>query len=388
MSERTYLESNEVEIMICLLKIYSRALGKSEPRQIRREEVPEIFLEGGILDLSGRDSLTSSEDRLLGKLSVVKFRKSSDAEPASLPNFERCMPISILPLPQQRKLGDEKHNKRLYSARIKTGKKWLDYLPGDFNDELISHLFLQIKDDDRVETAVRNYYNKNRRLSANHSSCLKGFAGLSDQQYIRFSRAFYYFTGMRILAPIKDIILLRKEKAEQDYTTLRRFVVTMYRETKQDGGSIKRAIPVGVVTVRPTEAIVNSTHTLLSEGKLLPSIKRFKPPFHVPDAVEDVILFKFGMDKGGGSVKLICSPVNVQHPQSVRNVQPICEFTANDTRENMSAAFFNKNSPGKRTLKISSIVGVSCCILKSTATPKWPLCRTPANGITAYDHRP
>ena len=147
---------------------------------------------------------------------------------------------------------------------------------------------------------------------------------------------------MRILAPIKDIILLRKEKAEQDYTTLRRFVVTMYRETKQDGGSIKRAIPVGVVTVRPTEAIVNSTHTLLSEGKLLPSIKRFKPPFHVPDSVEDVILIKFGMDKGGGSVKLICSPVNVQHPQSVRNVQPICEFTANDTRENMSAAFFNK----------------------------------------------
>ena len=127
MSERTYLESNEVEVMICLLKIYSRALAKSEPRQIRREEVPEIFLEGGILDLSGRDSLTSSEDRLLGKLSVVKFRKSSDAEPASLPNFERCMPISILALPQQRKVGDEKHNKRLYSARIKTGKKWLDY---------------------------------------------------------------------------------------------------------------------------------------------------------------------------------------------------------------------------------------------------------------------
>ena len=90
MSEQTYLESNEVEVMICLLKIYSRALGKSEPRQIRREEVPEIFLEGGILDLSRRDSLTSSEDRLLGKLSVVKeFRKSSDAELASLQNFER-----------------------------------------------------------------------------------------------------------------------------------------------------------------------------------------------------------------------------------------------------------------------------------------------------------
>ena len=39
---------------------------------------------------------------------------------------------------------------------------------------------------------------------------------------------------------------------------MRRFVVTMYWETKQDGGSIKRAIPVGVVTVRPTEAILSS----------------------------------------------------------------------------------------------------------------------------------
>lgn len=77
MSKHTYLKANRVEVMIRLLKIYSRALEKSEPRQIRREEVPEIFLEGGILDLSGHDSLTSSEDRLLGKLSVVKLRNAN-----------------------------------------------------------------------------------------------------------------------------------------------------------------------------------------------------------------------------------------------------------------------------------------------------------------------
>ena len=164
---------------------------------------------------------------------------------------------------------------------------------------------------------------------------------------MRFSRAFYYFTGIRILAPIKDIQLLRKAKAEQDFTTMHTFVVTMYRVTKQDGGILKRAIPVGVVTIRPNESIANSAHTLLSEGKLLPSEKRFKPPFRVPASVEDVILYKFGMDKGGGSVKLICSPVNVEHPQSVRNVSPSCEFTANDTHENMAAAFFNKTLPGK-----------------------------------------
>ena len=330
MSERTYLDANEIEVMICLLKVYSRALRKAEPRQIRREEVPEIFLEGGILDLSRRKSLTSSEERLLGQLSVIKFRQSSDAEPVSLANFPKCMPISIVRLPQQRKLGDKNHNKRLFSARIKTGEKWLDHLPGSFNDELISHLLLQI-DDDRAGTAVKKYYNKNRILSAHDSSSLKGFAGLSDQQYMRFSRAFYYFTGIRILAPILDIRLLRKAKAKQDYTTIHRSVVTMSRVTKKDGGHISRAIQVGVINVRPFETIVNSAHTLLSKGKLFPSIARFHNPFQVPELVEDVVLYKFGADKGGGSWKLFGNPVNVQHPQSVRNVQPICEFTVNDS---------------------------------------------------------
>ena len=168
---------------------------------------------------------------------------------------------------------------------------------------------------------------------------------------MRFSRAFYYFTGIRILAPILDITCLRKAKAKQDYTTIHRSVVTMSRVTKKDGGQISRAIQVGVITVRPFETIVNSAHTLLSEGKLLPSIARFHNPFQVPESVEDVILYKFGADKGGGSFKLIGNPVNVQHPQSVRNVQPICEFTANDSRENMAAAFFHENSPGKKDIE-------------------------------------
>ena len=50
MSEQTYLEENEADLMMCLLKVYSRVVRKGEPQQIRREDVPEIFLEGGILD--------------------------------------------------------------------------------------------------------------------------------------------------------------------------------------------------------------------------------------------------------------------------------------------------------------------------------------------------
>ena len=68
------------------------------------------------MDLSGRESLTSSEERLLGQLTVIKFCNSNDTEPASLPHFVKRMPISIIRLPQQQKLGDEKHNKRILST--------------------------------------------------------------------------------------------------------------------------------------------------------------------------------------------------------------------------------------------------------------------------------
>lgn len=335
MNERTYLQENEVDLMISLLKVYAKGVQQKHPQQSRRDEVADIVLEE-VLDLNSREILTSSEERLLGQLAVIAFRNTDDAEHISLPNFPRSMPIKITRLPRQRKLGDEQQNRRLYSARIKTGKKWLDHLPGDFNDELISNLFLNIGVE-QAASAVKKYYNNNQRLNPKDSSSLKGFAGMSDQQYVKFSRGFFYFTGIRILAPILDVTRLRKAKAKDDYTTMRRSVVDMTRVTKKDGGHISRAIKVGVMTVRPFECVLNSTYTLLGQGKLLPSKRRFRSPFKLEDHIRDVILWKFGADKGGGSWKLIGNPVNVENPQSVRHVQPICEFTANDSHKHMSA---------------------------------------------------
>ena len=60
-----------------------------------------------------------------------------------------------------------------------------------------------------------------------------------------------------------------------------------------------------------------------------------------------MILWKFSADKGGGSWKFILNPVNVDKPQSLRHVQPIYEFTANDSCENMYAAVFYGGSPIK-----------------------------------------
>ena len=48
---------------------------------------------------------------------------------------------------------------------------------------------------------------------------------------------------------------------------------------------------------------------------------------------------------------MIINPVNVADPQSLRHVQLICKFTANDTRENLAAALFHEGSLCKKNLE-------------------------------------
>ena len=114
-----------------------------------------------------------------------------------------------------------------------------------------------------------------------------------------------------------------------------RSVVDMTRETKKGGTTISRKIKVGVITIRPKECVLNSAGELLKNDTFVPSANRFQCPGVIPSNIKDVILFKFSGDKGGGSWKLIVNPVNVEHPQSLRHVQPVCEFTAPDTRSNL-----------------------------------------------------
>ena len=106
MNERTYLQENEVDLMISLLKVYAKGVQQKYPQQSRLDKVADIVLEE-VLDLNSREILTSSEERLLGQLAVIAFRNIDDAEHISLPNFPRSMPIKITCLPRQRKLGDK-----------------------------------------------------------------------------------------------------------------------------------------------------------------------------------------------------------------------------------------------------------------------------------------
>ena len=323
---RNHLEYNEIDLITSLLSTYSRA------------------------DLSGKNKLTSSEERLLGQLAVIAFRNMPDGKIISLPNFPRAKNIQLARLPRQYKEADEVQNKKLYKSRITTGRKWMNHLPGVFNDKVLATIFLQIEPEILKKT-FKQFQKTQLRLGADDSSSIKSFVGLSDKQYVKFNRVVSYFTGLRLVAPIKTVRNLRLTRKKEDYTSMSRSVIDMSRVIKKGGTVIARQIKVGVVTIRPFECILNSTSSLLNSGGLLPSERRFRRQGNIPSNISDVIMWKFSADKGGGSWKLIVNPVNVEHPQSLRHVQPICEFTAPDSRENMAAAMFHEGSPCRQEME-------------------------------------
>ena len=140
----------------------------------------------------------------------------------------------------------------LFCQRIKTGRKWLSHLPATYHDELIATLFCDI-DRDRAELVCKTFLNKNLRLSAEDSSTLKSYVGLNDQQYIRLMRGFHYFVGLRLVSPMKAIVLLRNQRVTNEYTTLRSTLVDMTRKARNGKREITRLIKVVVSTIRPAE---------------------------------------------------------------------------------------------------------------------------------------
>ena len=67
-------------------------------------------------------------------------------------------------------------------------------------------------------------------------------------------------------------------------------------------------------------------------------------------------------NKDGGAWKMLITPINVKHPQSLKHVMLICKFTANDSRENMSAAIFHNGSLCKAD--IEDLIHRRCILLK------------------------
>ena len=339
LEDRKYLEDHELNLLIVLLKIYCSATAQSLPEQTVCKVIEDMQI--SCMNLQDRKELTPSQERVLGQLAVIGFRNSKNNY-LSVANFPRNRQLQIAKLPGEYKQGDEGKNKRLYKRRIDTGRRWLEHLPGTFNDTVISRLFLEI--DKVVATkTIKEYYSLNMRLQAENSACLKIYASLNDKVYERFERMLFYLLNIRVLAPIKEVRKLKQDMLRQDYTTLTRKVVDMTRVNKKSG--VTRRIKVGVMLLRPHESILNIMASYLSNDLFVPSEKRFRKPSNIPANVKDVVLIKYAADKGGGAWKFTLNPVNVESPQSLRHVRPICEYAADDSRDNMRAAVFYEGSP-------------------------------------------
>ena len=156
-------------------------------------------------------------------------------------------------------------------------------------------------DDEIIRKTLQKYQSNRLRLTAQDSSSMKSFVGLSDNQYVKLSRGTFYFTGLKLLAPISNV---RRLRATRKKGRLQHHVESCGQHDPRDkkGGSIiSRRIMVGVITIRPFECMLNVTHLLLKHDALVPSARRFRCPGIIPSNINDVILWKFSADKGGGS---------------------------------------------------------------------------------------
>ena len=97
------------------------------------------------------------------------------------------MPIQLVKLPQMRKRGQEDKNKRLFKARMESGKRWIQHLPEALHADLISNMFLDV---DKVEAtkAIKQSQKTCLRLGPHDLALLKSYAGLNNKQHVRLKR--------------------------------------------------------------------------------------------------------------------------------------------------------------------------------------------------------
>jgi hypothetical protein len=269
MKGRTSLEIQEVELMNCLLKVHSN-FDSSVQKKIMEDE--DKFLH--------RKKLRKSEERLLGRLATVAL---SEVDVVTVKSFLSHMPITLVKMQRLRKRKEKNPSRRLQLSRLEAGNRWLGHLPEVCQAELSGQLLSSL-DKDMAAPHVRKYYNQHLRSSPKDAASLKSFANMNDTQYVKLSRGLFYFTGLRLLPPMKKLRGLRAAKIRSDHKTMQRSVVVM---TKITDSKIERKIHVSVISVRPFELILNSAHSLLSHGKLLPSSERFRCPFQMPDNTHD-----------------------------------------------------------------------------------------------------
>ena len=160
----------------------------------------------------------------------------------------------------------------------------------------------------------------------------------------------------------------------------------MTRVLGKRGADISQRIQVSVVKISPFERLMNQVDLLIHHGQLLPSNRRLRYLRNILDHVTGVILWKFSADKGGGSWKFLMNTINVEHPQSLKHVQLICEFSAGDSQNNMAAAMFHEGSPCK--LDLEDIIHLRCVLLQNNVDDQMQVALVKNPNPCHHRHKP
>ena len=130
------------------------------------------------------------------------------------------------------KQGNEGQNKKLFKSIIETSWSSINHLPGSFNDEVISSMFLDV-DRSVISKTAKEYYSTKLRSGPEDSALLKSYVSLNSKVYKKFNRMLYYLLWDQVFATIKSVQKLKLTMLKWDYTTITRTIVNMAQVTKK-----------------------------------------------------------------------------------------------------------------------------------------------------------
>ena len=137
----------------------------------------------------------------------------------TLPSFSRYPPFHIVRVPGSpaKTSINARNQKRTHQRHVETTEQFLEYLPGDFTDELIiSRMMTKPK---KVKEMMTMYHKDLFRLSGVNSLVLQVFCNMNSIQVQKLGRCLYYMTGLHTLAPKQEMQILKDDYLKYSFTT-------------------------------------------------------------------------------------------------------------------------------------------------------------------------
>ena len=160
-----------------------------------------------------------------------------------------------------------------------------------------------------------------QRLNVTESSVVSKFVGISRKQHDRLNRAFFYYFGFR---PLCSKLVRHDYFREKELSSAKQDNVILSKRTSTNATSFKD-ITCPHYQYDALEHINRDITDLTVHNAMLSSKKCFRCPFD-ESKFQDVIMWKIGIDAGGGSTKVIINCCNVQNPKALQHTHTLLDF--------------------------------------------------------------